>query len=40
LTQEQVADLKSRVQAKIPKDANGDLVFEAYANAIKGVAPV
>lgn len=39
LTQDQVVDLKSRVQANIPKDANGDLIFEARANAIKGIAP-
>jgi SAM-dependent methyltransferase len=37
LTQDQVVDLKSRVLAAFPKDANGDLIFEARANAIKGV---
>jgi SAM-dependent methyltransferase len=37
LSQDQVTDLKARVLAKVPRDANDDLIFEARANAIKGV---
>lgn len=39
LTPDQVEELKSRVRANVRKDAKGDLIFEAQANAIKGVAP-
>ena len=33
------ADLKARVQARLPSDAKGRITYGAHANAIKGVTP-